>query len=64
MAPMFANSPTGSTSDTLQPHPAPYLGRLSTWQNWIFQRPNAAGKKGALKRYGSPLRPEFDYRRT
>jgi benzoyl-CoA-dihydrodiol lyase len=40
------------------------FGRLSAWQNWIFQRPNAIGDKGALKCYGTPLRPEFDYRRT
>ena len=40
------------------------FGRLSAWQNWIFQRPNAVGEKGALKCYGTPLRPEFDYRRT
>jgi benzoyl-CoA-dihydrodiol lyase len=40
------------------------FGRLSAWQNWIFQRPNAVGEKGALKCYGTPLRAEFDYRRT
>jgi len=40
------------------------FGRLSAWQNWIFQRPNAVGEKGALKVYGTPLRPEFDFRRT
>jgi benzoyl-CoA-dihydrodiol lyase len=40
------------------------FGRLSAFQNWIFQRPNAVGEKGALKCYGTPLRPEFDYRRT
>ena len=40
------------------------FGRLSAWQNWIFQRPNAVGDKGALKCYGTPLRPEFDYKRT
>ncbi|MSR62343.1 MAG: benzoyl-CoA-dihydrodiol lyase [Planctomycetes bacterium] len=40
------------------------FGRLSAWQNWIFQRPNAVGEKGALKCYGTPLRPEFDFRRT
>tara|TARA_Y100000589_G_C27004475_1_gene568158 strand:- start:520 stop:909 length:390 start_codon:yes stop_codon:yes gene_type:complete len=39
-------------------------GRLSAWQNWIFQRPNAVGEKGALTMYGSPERPQFDYRRT
>jgi benzoyl-CoA-dihydrodiol lyase len=39
-------------------------GRLSAWQNWIFQRPNAVGEMGALTLYGRPERPEFDYRRT
>ncbi len=40
------------------------FGRLSAWQNWIFQRPNAVGERGALKCYGTPRRPEFDYART
>ncbi len=40
------------------------FGRLSAWQNWIFQRPNAVGERGALKCYGTPQRPEFDYHRT
>ena len=40
------------------------FGRLSAWQNWIFQRPNAVGEKGALTLYGRPERPSFDYRRT
>jgi benzoyl-CoA-dihydrodiol lyase len=40
------------------------FGRLSAWQNWIFQRPNAVGEKGALKVYGQQGRPEFDWRRT
>jgi benzoyl-CoA-dihydrodiol lyase len=40
------------------------FGRLSAWQNWIFQRPNAVGERGALKCYGTPHRPEFDYHRT
>jgi benzoyl-CoA-dihydrodiol lyase len=40
------------------------FGRLSAWQNWIFQRPNAVGEKGALTCYGTPTRPEFDTRRT
>jgi benzoyl-CoA-dihydrodiol lyase len=40
------------------------FGRLSAWQNWIFQRPNAVGPRGALTLYGKPERPEFDYRRT
>jgi len=40
------------------------FGRLSAWQNWIFQRPNAAGPGGALRRYGSGKRPVFDKRRV
>jgi benzoyl-CoA-dihydrodiol lyase len=40
------------------------FGRLTAWQNWIFQRPNAAGEKGALKRYGTGVRGEFDPRRV
>ncbi len=40
------------------------FGRLSAWQNWIFQRPNAVGPKGALTSYGQPTRPEFDFKRT
>jgi benzoyl-CoA-dihydrodiol lyase len=40
------------------------FGRLSAWQNWIFQRPNAVGERGALKVYGSDTRPEFDWGRT
>ena len=40
------------------------FGRLSAWQNWIFQRPNAVGERGALKLYGQPQSPQFDYRRT
>jgi benzoyl-CoA-dihydrodiol lyase len=36
------------------------FGRLTAWQNWIFQRPNAVGDKGSLKRYGTGERPEFD----
>jgi benzoyl-CoA-dihydrodiol lyase len=40
------------------------FGRLTAWQNWIFQRPNAVGDKGALTAYGSQSRPEFDFRRT
>jgi benzoyl-CoA-dihydrodiol lyase len=40
------------------------FGRLTAWQNWIFQRPNAVGERGALTLYGSPERPEFDWRRT
>lgn len=39
-------------------------GRLTAWQNWIFQRPNAVGEKGALTNYGKPTQAEFDYKRT
>ena len=40
------------------------FARLSAWQNWIFQRPNAVGERGALTLYGKPERPTFDFRRT
>ncbi len=40
------------------------FGRLTAWQNWIFQRPNAVGPDGALQRYGSGLRGEFDMERV
>ncbi len=41
------------------------FGRLTAWQNWIFQRPNAVGEKGALSLYGQAgVRPTFDMRRT
>ncbi|MGR8921329.1 MAG: 2,3-epoxybenzoyl-CoA dihydrolase [Gammaproteobacteria bacterium] len=40
------------------------FARLSAWQNWIFQRPNAAGENGALVRYGSGERPRYDRNRT
>jgi len=40
------------------------FGRLSAWQNWIFQRANAVGEKGALKVYGSGERPGFDWDRV
>jgi len=36
------------------------FGRLTAWQNWIFQRPNAVGENGALRRYGSGLKPDYD----
>jgi benzoyl-CoA-dihydrodiol lyase len=39
------------------------FGRLSAWQNWIFNRPNAVGDKGALKLYGKGETPQFDWRR-
>jgi benzoyl-CoA-dihydrodiol lyase len=40
------------------------FGRLTAWQNWIFQRPNAAGAEGALKRYGSGVKANFDPERV
>jgi benzoyl-CoA-dihydrodiol lyase len=40
------------------------FGRLSAWQNWIFQRPNAVGPRGALHVYGTGQRSEFDRRRV
>jgi benzoyl-CoA-dihydrodiol lyase len=40
------------------------FARLSAWQNWIFQRPNAVGDKGALQVYGTGQRAEFDRRRV
>ena len=36
------------------------FGRLSAWQNWIFQRPNASGENGALQRYGTGAKTQFD----
>lgn len=39
-------------------------GRLTAWQNWIFQRPNAVGEQGALTNYGKPTQPQFDFKRT
>ncbi|MEM9072895.1 MAG: 2,3-epoxybenzoyl-CoA dihydrolase [Myxococcota bacterium] len=39
------------------------FARLSAWQNWIFQRPNAVGPAGALTKYGEPDRPTFDWTR-
>ncbi|MGH7106398.1 MAG: 2,3-epoxybenzoyl-CoA dihydrolase [Acetobacteraceae bacterium] len=40
------------------------FGRLSAWQNWVFQRPNAAGEAGTLKRYGSGIKPAYDPERV
>ena len=40
------------------------FGRLSAWQNWIFQRPNAAGEHGALKLYGTGRKSQYDRRRV
>lgn len=39
------------------------FARLSAWQNWIFQRPNAVGPEGALTKYGEPERPQFSWTR-
>ena len=39
------------------------FGRLTAWQNWIFQRPNVVGEAGSLKRYGSGRRPDFSTER-
>ncbi len=40
------------------------FGRLTAWQNWIFQRPNAVGEQGALKLYGSGVQPTFNRERV
>jgi len=40
------------------------FGRLTAWQNWVFQRPNATGAEGSLQRYGSGQRPNYDMERT
>lgn len=40
------------------------FSRLTAWQNWIFQRPNAVGEEGALRRYGTGQKPVFDMRRV
>jgi benzoyl-CoA-dihydrodiol lyase len=40
------------------------FARLTAWQNWIFQRPNAVGENGALRRYGTGERPQFDMTRV
>ncbi|MBM3534280.1 MAG: benzoyl-CoA-dihydrodiol lyase [Alphaproteobacteria bacterium] len=40
------------------------FGRLSAWQNWIFNRPNAVGEKGALKLFGSGSKAQFDWQRV
>ncbi len=39
------------------------FARLTAWQNWIFQRPNAVGPDGALRRYGTGSRPVYDQER-
>jgi benzoyl-CoA-dihydrodiol lyase len=40
------------------------FGRLTAWQNWVFQRPSAVGEHGALKRYGSGVQPDYDRQRV
>jgi benzoyl-CoA-dihydrodiol lyase len=40
------------------------FGRLTAWQNWIFQRPNAVADDGALKLYGTGTRPSYDFNRV
>ena len=40
------------------------FGRLTAWQNWVFQRPNAVGEKGALKVYGKGEKAAFDWNRV
>ncbi|HXW24509.1 MAG TPA: benzoyl-CoA-dihydrodiol lyase, partial [Xanthobacteraceae bacterium] len=40
------------------------FGRLTAWQNWVFQRPNSVGPHGALKLYGSGVKPTFDRERV
>ena len=40
------------------------FGRLTAWQNWIFQRPNAVGSEGALKRYGTGVKASFNRERV
>jgi benzoyl-CoA-dihydrodiol lyase len=40
------------------------FGRLTAWQNWIFNRPNAVGDRGALKVYGKGEKPQFDWHRV
>ena len=40
------------------------FARLTAWQNWVFQRPNAIGEAGALRRYGSGVQPDYDFRRV
>jgi benzoyl-CoA-dihydrodiol lyase len=40
------------------------FGRLTAWQNWIFYRPNASGPEGALRKYGTGQRADFDRKRV
>ncbi len=63
-----ADSLTGMEANLRFPGPetmeTKIFGRLTAWQNWIFQRPSAAGTDGALKMYGSGLRPTYDPKRV
>ena len=40
------------------------FGRLTAWQNWVFQRPNAVGEQGALRLYGTGVRADYDMKRV
>ena len=40
------------------------FGRLTAWQNWIFNRPNATGENGALRRYGTGVKGDFNPERV
>lgn len=59
-----ADSLTGMEANLRFPGPetmeTKIFGRLSAWQNWIFQRPNAVSDKGALQLYGTGIRPKYD----
>jgi benzoyl-CoA-dihydrodiol lyase len=63
-----ADSLTGLEANLRFPGPetmeSKIFARLTAWQNWIFQRPNAIGDEGALKRYGTGQKPVFDTRRV
>jgi hypothetical protein len=48
-------------SETME---AKVFGRLTAWQNWIFTRPNASGPDGALRRFGTGRKGDYDYRRV
>jgi len=64
---MSPDSLTGMEASLRFPGPetleSKIFARLSAWQNWIFQRPNAVGPQGALTKYGQPDRPTFDFTR-
>jgi benzoyl-CoA-dihydrodiol lyase len=59
---------TGMEANTRFPGPetmeTKIFGRLTAWQNWIFQRPNAVGENGALRRYGTGIKGDYDLRRV